>query len=162
MRNVACRRCGDAFTLMEVLIAMALLGLAVTAVTQAVTAGQMQMHEALHRARAVMLAEAMIEEVLSKPYGDPDAGLGSSADRENFAEIGHYHGFEQEPGDITDQSGVAYPEAYQPFTRSVVVATDTHNVAPFGQRDGLLVTVTVADERSGTWTVRRFVAEPSP
>ncbi len=40
----------NAFTLPEVLIAAVVLALAVIAVTQAVVAGQMQTHDALHRA----------------------------------------------------------------------------------------------------------------
>lgn len=151
-----------AFTLIEVLIALALLGAAVIAVTQAVTAGQMQSHAALHRAHATMLAEAMIEEILSKPYGDPQPPLGSSGPRGDFQEIGDYHGFEESPGEIADHAGRDYPEAFQSFTRIVTVEPQTRTVPLLGDRDGLLVTVTVADDRQGVWTVTRFVPEPGP
>lgn len=157
---IRCR--GRAFTLAEVTIALAVLGLAVVAVTQAVTAGQTQTHEALHRARAPALAEAMVEEVLSKAYGDT-FGAPVGVSRAEFTEIGHYHGFEESPDTepVSDQAGEAYPKPYESFTRQVTVTSETRDVPALGgAMAGLLIEVTISDARGSAWTIRRFVPEP--
>ena len=154
------------FTLAEVLIAAAVLAFAVVALTQAITAGQAQTYDALHRSRATGLAEAMVDEVLSKPYDDPDgeSDLGPDAnenERGEFDNADDYHNFNESAGNITDQASNAYPQAYQRFSRSVTISEQTVSIAPFGDRDGLMVQVTVTDQNGGSWTLNRFIPEMS-
>ena len=98
------------FTLIEALIASAVLSFVVAALTQAITAGQMHTHTALHAGRAVQLAEAMLEEVLSKPWSDPQGGSGLGPDdgeagRGDFDDIDDYHGFTEPAGSLSDATG---------------------------------------------------------
>src|SRR5262245_7814799 len=58
-------------TLAECLVALTILPLAVVGVAFSVTAGQQQSFEALRQERAATLAEALMEEILAKPYADP-------------------------------------------------------------------------------------------
>ncbi|MFW6060012.1 MAG: type IV pilus modification PilV family protein [Phycisphaeraceae bacterium] len=155
------------FTLPEVLIATAVLAIAVAALTQAIVAGQTQTYDAMHRGRAIALAEAMLEEVLSKRYEDadaPDAPLGpdtGETGRDDFDDIDDYHGFTETAGELSDHASATYPQMYQRFDRSVTVVSHQVDIAPFGERDGLMIEVRVRDERGETWTVNRFVPAPS-
>jgi len=155
------------FTLAEVLLASAILSFATLAIVQAVSAGQSQTLDALKRARANALAEALLEEVLSKPYADPDeAGAigpeGDEASRSDFDNVDDYHGYSEAAGELTDVNGSDYPEVYQRFARDVTTSYDTVNVAALGgSRDGLSITVTITDTTGRTWALSRFVPEPA-
>lgn len=155
------------FTLMEVMFAVMVLAFSVAALTQAVVSGQSHTYEALHVSRAVALAEAMIDEVLSKPYDDPegaltvgpDAGEGS---RDLFDNADDYDGFAEAAGAVQDQSGAVYPELYQKFSRAVTASYVTQNLPDLGgDHDGLSVTVTVTDQNGRTWSISRFIQEPA-
>ncbi|MEX0885755.1 MAG: prepilin-type N-terminal cleavage/methylation domain-containing protein [Phycisphaeraceae bacterium] len=135
------RRAG--FTLVEVLAASLILAVIVAALTQAVLAGQMHTHDALHQSRAAALAEATLERVLRVAYADVDA----------------YDGFSQSAGAIVDVTGEAYPAAYQVFSRTVSVQPETLGMAALGPQAGRRITVTVEDERGRTWRLTRFAAE---
>ena len=67
-------------TLMEVMFALLVLSFSVAALTQAVVSGQSHTYEAMHASRAISLAEKMIDEVLSKPYDDPDGDITAGPD----------------------------------------------------------------------------------
>lgn len=151
-------------TLVECLIASAILALAVVAVSQAIVAGQMQTVDALHRARALELAEALMDEVLRLPYADPD-GTGGEVGRANFDNLEDFDGFSEAPGAVNDAGGTAYDAPFQTFSRSVSVVPANGgsgiSVTGFGNPlPGLLVTVTVHDAAGVTWTVTRFRAQP--
>jgi len=164
MRKRVCREQG--FTLVEVLIASAILSFATLAIVQAVAAGQAQTLDALKRARADALAEVMLEEVLSKPYNDPegeatfgpDAG---EAGRADFDNIDDYHGYAEPAGALADHAGAAYPAGYQVFDRAVTVVAETNSVSDLGgAHTGVRVTVTVSEPNGRSWIVERFVPEP--
>ncbi len=137
-----CARRGG-FTLAEVLAASVILAVTVAAITQAILAGQMHTHDALHQARASSLAEATLERVL----------------RLDYAALEDYDGFAQAAGEIVDVAGETYPPAYQGLSRSVSIEAETLDAAPLGPRDGRRVTVTIQDERGRSWQLSRFVAE---
>ena len=165
-RSRRCLRQSRGFTLPEVLIAATVLAFAVAALTQAIVAGQVQTHDAMHRTRAILLAEAMLDEVLSKPYDDPDGETSPGPEdgeskRTQFDNVDDYHGFTEMTGRVTDHAGNAYPDAYDRFQRSVTVKEKTVKIEPFDDRKGMMVTVTVRDQRDGQWTVSRFVPEPA-
>lgn len=155
------------FTLAEVLIASAILSFATIAIVQAVTAGQANTLDALKRARADALAEVLLEEILSKPYIDPDGDSASGPDagesvRADFDAVDDYHGYLEEAGGLADHAGLAYPAAYQGFDRSVSVVAVTNNVVDLGgDHAGVQVTVTVSEPGGRTWVVERFVPEVS-
>ena len=134
---------GGGFTLAEVLAASVILAVTVVAITQAVLAGQMHTHDALHQARAASLAEATLERVL----------------RLDYAELEDYDGFEQAAGDIRDLADEVYPAHYQGFARRVSVEAETVSVPALGPREGRRVTVTIEDGDGRSWQLSRFVAE---
>lgn len=161
------KRSSRGFTLAEVLIASAILSFVTIVVVQAVTAGQASTLDALKRARADTLAEVLLEEILSKPYADPDeAGAigpeGDEASRSAFDNVDDYHGYSETAGALADAAGSTYPTSYQAFDRSVSVVAMTNNVADLGgDHTGVQVTVTVTEPAGRTWVVERFVPEPN-
>ena len=161
---IAHRTC--AFTLFEVLIAAAILSFATLAIVQAVTAGQAHTLDSLKRARADALAEVLLEEVLSKPYNDPDGDTAFGPDsgesaRADFDCVDDFHGYTESAGTLADHAGEAYPDAYQHFDRSVSVVAMTNDVIALGgDHDGVQVTVTVSEPGGRSWTVERFVPQP--
>lgn len=149
-----------AFTLAEVLLASAVLALATAAVVNAIVVAQTQTYEALHHARANALAEALIEEILARPYDDPDAADAETL-RTDFDDIDDYDQLAEPAGAVADISGQTYGGAYADFARTVAVANQQQSIAAFGDPvDGKTITVTITDSRGQTWTVTRFVPQP--
>ncbi|HRX83416.1 MAG TPA: hypothetical protein P5572_00190 [Phycisphaerae bacterium] len=147
-----------ALTLVESLMAAMVLLVVVVAVSQALLAGQMQVYDAAHRARAIELAEALMDEVLRLPYADADTD--NETTRATFDDLDDFDGY-SESGTLRDAAGTAYPSEYQVFTRTVAVSTTSKSVSGFGAAfDGLEVTVTVSDGTGLTWTLQEFVPEP--
>lgn len=151
---------------MEVMFALLVLSFSVAALTQAVVSGQSHTYQAMHASRAIALAEAMIDEVLSKPYDDPDGDLTAGpddgeTDRSLFDCADDYDGYTEAVGAVRDQTLTAYPELYQQFGRSVTCDYTTESLPELGgDHDGLTVTVTVTDAGGDSWTVSRFIQEP--
>jgi len=154
-------RCG--LSLVECLLAVAILGFAVVAVSQAVVAGHMQTADALHRARAMELAEALMEEVLRLAYTDPD-GLGEVG-RANYDDLLDFNGFSEAAGSVTSREGATLAAPFQVFSRSVSVVSANGGAGISvtglgGPIPGLTITVTVTDETGATWVLTRFRAQP--
>ena len=150
-------------SLVECLLATAILGFAVIALSQAVVAGHMQTADALHRARAMELGEALMEEVLRLAYTDPD-GPGEVG-RGNFDNLQDFDGFSETAGTLTAADGTTLGAPFQGFARSVSVAPANAgsgiSVTGFGSPLlGLTVTVTVTDVAGTTWVLTRFRAQP--
>lgn len=170
--KVRFRRPGGGFTLLEVMIASGILSFATLGLVQAVSSGQSQTLDALRRARGTALADAMLEEVLARPYADPqgDTGFGpdtGEAARAAYDNLDDYHGYTEAAGSIADAAAGAYPTAYQRYSRSVTVVAETIDLPTLGgARAGVRITVTVTEaaDTSGadtgrSWTVSRFVPE---
>lgn len=155
------------FTLMEVMFAVLVLSFSVAALTQAVVSAQSHTYEAMHASRAITLAEAMIDEILSKPYEDPEGDItvgpdAGEATRVLFDNADDYDGYTEPAGAVMDQSLALYPELYQRFSRSVTATYVTESLPDLGgDHEGLSVTVTVTDVRGLTWSVTRFIQEPA-
>ncbi len=154
------------FTLPEVLIASAILAYAVAAITYAISTGHAQTYNALHELRALSLAESLMEEIVAKPYvdpqgagavGGPDEGEASRADFDNCDD---YHGFTETIGNLHDAQGAAYPAAFAPYSRSVTAVYENLSFTALGETiAGLTVTVTVTDDHGRSWQAARFIAE---
>lgn len=157
------------FTLMECLLATVVLSLIVLAVVEAVLAGQMGQYEALNTMRAASLGESLMEEVLSRPYADPEGATAPGADagededdRTTFDNIDDYHGFGESPQALRDAAGELLPTELQGFSRSVTVAYGS--VTPpgiGGPVSGVTITVRVEARTGRGWSFERFVAEPT-
>ena len=141
------------------------LAVVVTGITQMLQAGLQQSDEAIQIARASALAEAMVEEVLSRPLTDPDGHVAVGPDagersRRDFDAADDFDGLTQAVGEVTDAAGESYGGSYARFGRSVKaqwIDLDTL----LGENRGLQVTVTVTDTRGRQWSIRRFVPESS-
>ncbi len=154
------------FTLTEVMIASAILAFAVIAITQLIVAGQTQSIEALHHRRGQSLAEALMDEILALPYTDPqgDTTIGPDAgerNRNEFDNIDDYHGFNEEAGAICDAHGQPYGGQFDRFRRTVTVEPYMQPLTGSAPIAGLRIIVTVTDERGLSWTITRFVPEPT-
>lgn len=155
------------FTLAEVLIASAILSFVTLGIVQAVSAGQARTLDALKRARAQALAEIMLEEVLAKPYADPEGATTFGPDsgessRTDFDNIDDYHGYLESAGTLADHAGSLYPLDYQSLSRSVSVVAVTNSVLDLGgDHTGVQVTVSVNEPGGRVWSVERFVPEPN-
>lgn len=161
------RRRLRALTLLEGLIASVILAMVVVAVSQAVLAAQMQTADGVHRARAIELAEAMMDEIVRLPYDDPNGASNPGPESGELARTGwdnldDYHGLTESAGTVKDSAGLAYGSTYADFSRSVTVVADSENVPEFGGTiSGVRITVTVTDSRSASWSVEQFCPEPS-
>lgn len=155
------------FTLAEVLIAAAILSFVTLGIVQAVSAGQARTLDALKRSRAQALAEVLLEEILSKPYADPEgaAALGpdsGEATRADFDNVDDYHGYLESAGSLADHAGALYSTPYQSLSRSVSIAAVTNSVSALGgDHSGLQITVSVNEPGGRVWSVERFVPEPN-
>jgi hypothetical protein len=131
----------------------------VLAVSQALNAGQMQAYDAAHRARAIELAEALMDEIVRLSYAD--SGVDDETTRATFDDIDDFHNF-SETGVLRDAADAAYPAAYQVFERSVTVTAASQAVAGIGPAiEGLNITVTVMDGTGLAWTLQQFIPEPA-
>jgi len=106
-----------AFTLLEALLAAAILAIAITAVTLPFTAGMRCQTIEARQTLGVSLAEELMEEILRRPFeepgdGDddpesvadfgPDAGESSRSD---YTALDDYHGYTEAAGSILDPEG---------------------------------------------------------
>lgn len=136
-----------AFTLLESLIASAVLSLIVLAVGAAVTAGQQASYEARNAVLAAMAGDDLLSDLASQPYGD----------------LEDYHLFEQPIGSITTLAGRPYPASYGALGRSVVIEEVVLEEPETRARiRGRRIVVNVFDARRIVSTVETFVPEPAP
>lgn len=149
-------------------MASAVLAFVIAALVQAVSAGQMQAADALEDLRGLTLAESLMEEVLAKPYYDPDGASSAGPEsgessRTLYDNSDDFNNFSEAAGAIADATGSAYPQAYQLFTRRVTCAYTTATITGLDTSvPGLTVTVVVTSTLDGkTWTITRFRPEPS-
>lgn len=155
------------FTLVEALIALAILETAVLAVVYTMTAGAKQTVAGDQVWRAGWLAEDLMEEIVCLDYADQvsptsfgtEAGESARAD---FDDIDDYNGFAESTGKLTRLSGGAYADEFQIFSRSVSVVNTTQTLTDIGvDVYGRTVTITVTKPSGETWQLQRFVANPS-
>ena len=113
------------FTFIEALLASAILLMAITAITMpfstAANTEQIQMRQTM----AVGLAGELMEEILSKPFADPDGASSTGPEtgeavRGGFDNMDDYDGYEEGPGELVDLEGnlVDDPVAQQ-LSRSI-------------------------------------------
>jgi len=115
------------FSLTEALIGITLLAVCVFAITMPFTVGAGIEQEDARRSLASMLASEMMEEILAKPFDDPQGGgsagpeAGESS-RSNFDNIDDYDGYSESAGAIADMAGTALTEpAATDLSRHVTV-----------------------------------------
>jgi type II secretory pathway pseudopilin PulG len=158
------RAARSGFTLVEVVFSALVLTLSVVAMTQAVVAGHQANMQAVRDLHAMALAEAMLEEVVSKATVDPETGTPGGPEersRSQYDDQDDYDGYTEALGAVADAASVAYGPPYDVFTRTVVVEPESISGLS-GNPRGYTVTVVVADNKGQTWSVSRFVSEGTP
>ncbi len=140
----------------------------VVAVTQTILAGQTQSRDALVEDRAIALGEALLEEIMTQPYVDPDGDttLGpdtaeDSNDRSTFDAIDDFHSYAEAATALVDAGGTAYPELFQIFSRSVAITQGDVTVSGFADpQPAMTVVITVQEGNGRSWTITRVIPEP--
>ncbi|MFW5652438.1 MAG: type IV pilus modification PilV family protein [Planctomycetota bacterium] len=141
------RRSRRAFTLIEALVASAVLLLTVLATSMALWSGQRQGAFSQDAVQGALAAAALMEEILAVEY----------------AAMSSYDGQIEPVGELVTSTGRAYPATYYRIGRSVTVESMTHEFGELRVRiDGLQITVRTFDV-AGTElsTLSRFVPEPN-
>jgi MSHA pilin protein MshD len=153
-------------TLLETMLAAAILAIAATAAAIPFAAGLQQTQEALRLEQAGVLAEALMAEIIAHPFDDPNAAgvytLGPEAGETNrtlFDNIDDYHGYSEASGGAVDLSGSAIGS---PGANGLWRSVTVQYTSVSGQATGLgnvfaLVTVTVTDGSPSTYVLKRLV-----
>lgn len=154
-------------TIVEAVMATVILAFAVTAVAAALMAGAQQSYEAVDTRLANEAAQALMEEILTLPYEDPQGAStpgpeAGESTRSAYDNVDDYHGFAESAGALIDATGTAYPAEYAALSRSVTVTVTSLQPAGFGSPiSGLTITVSVQLGPRTLAQVVRFVAAPA-
>ncbi len=135
------------FTLLEAMMASAILLAAVVGVMGAITSGQQHAYEAQQRVLASLAAEALLERIVSESY---DALPG-------------WNGHLESVGSMVDHDGQPLPESFIMLGRDVEVTTSLETIADLGiQIRGRTVAVRALNPNGRVMAdLRQFVPEPA-
>ncbi|MBS3735094.1 MAG: prepilin-type N-terminal cleavage/methylation domain-containing protein [Phycisphaerae bacterium] len=152
------------FTLAEALLAAAVLAITVGAVTLPFSAAARNGRVQARRSLATALAEELMEEVLAKPFLDPDEPGAPGPDageagREDFDNIDDYHGYAESDGDVVWSTGDAVTDdAADGLSRTVAAEYVYVTGQDMGQDPTFIrVTVSVDWRDETTVTLTRLV-----
>ncbi len=128
LRGAAGETARGGFTLVEALIAAAVLAIVSASAVLPFLAGVQQVGEAAELEEAVALGQAMMEEVLARPFFHPEereAAPGAEAgetQRDQFTIIDDFHGFTESVGQLSSFEGTLIEEkSAAGFRRTVTV-----------------------------------------
>lgn len=118
------------FTLIEALVASVILGFAITAIAAALMAGARQNSASVQYTVAVNLAQSLLDEILARPFSDPQApssfSLGPDTGefaRERFDNVDDYDGYAEPSGGLKSPNGTVLDDpTLTGFSRSVSAA----------------------------------------
>lgn len=110
------------FTLLEALLAAVVLAIVVGAVIIPFSAGAANTAQDARTTLAVNLAQDLMEEILAKPFNDPDGTEVGETGRSTWDDMDDYHGYSESEGTIAGFDGVTVDDpASLALTRSAVV-----------------------------------------
>lgn len=156
-RNIVSTRHSRGFSFIELVISVVVIGIAVTGVLLVFTQTVGSSGDPLVRQQGLAIAEAYLEEVISKHYDDPD-GIDGEGARAAFDDIDDYNGLNEAP---TRGTGAAVPELAA-YTVNVTVGGAT-SIGPGGnQAVARLVTVTVSHSGATVITLSGFRTDYQP
>jgi len=105
----------EGFTLAEALLAAAVLSMTVAAILIPFTVAAVNQHADARITTATLLAEEIMEEILAKPFHDPNGPSlpgpeAGELSRSQFDNIDDYHGYAEAEGNIVSSGGVVCDE----------------------------------------------------
>jgi hypothetical protein len=140
------------------MVALAIIGGAFLAVVSTASVGHKHLYAADVEFRAVRVARDLMEEIVAKPYSDPDVPdvFGrepADTARTLFNDVNDYNGLTETAGQLRDMTGTLYPTDHQGMSREAAVTPVAHAVVGLGSVvSGVTVTVTVREQPKGkTW-----------
>ncbi len=116
------------FSLAEAMMATVVLGIAAAGVLLPFTSGARVRAEGLRRTLAAKLAGDLMEQIVSKPFHDPDGSSydynrGPDAGESTFADFDNlddFDGYAEPAGQVKDASGAVFTDSnYARFSRDV-------------------------------------------
>lgn len=128
-------------TFVELVISLVVISIAVTGILLAYTTTVRRSADPMVREQALAVAEAYMDEIVSRHFHDPDGADGEGA-RANFDDVDDYNGLSGQPS-RPDGTAMGLPD----YNVSVAVGADTLNGV--GAPNVLRVDVTVTHTPSG-------------
>ena len=112
----------NGFTLIEALLASVVLAMVVGAVIMPFSTGAANTAQNARSTLAVHLAQDLMEEILAKPFSDPDGSEAGETGRSSWDDMDDYDGYSEATGAIAGFDGVTVndPSAVA-LTRSATV-----------------------------------------
>jgi MSHA pilin protein MshD len=164
MRTKRTSRRRRGFSLLEGLLASAVLAFASAALLLPFSVGAANNALVVDQAAAVNLSEALMEEILAKPFYDPNSatrvGPETGESRTSFDNIDDYGGYTETAGNMTDAAGARIADpSLQSFYRTVTVtyvAWPGQNIAATGPT-AIRVVVQVRANGQTVFTLTRLV-----
>ncbi len=127
MHQASQSRTRRGFTLVESLLAATLLAATVAAISMPFTAAARNQQVDARRTVATSLANDLVEEIISRPFDDPDGSSSPGPEtgesgRSAFDNIDDYDGYSEAAGEIVDDQGLSIsdPAAFDLARRASV------------------------------------------
>lgn len=129
---------GRGFTLVEMIIAMVIIGVALAGVLSVLSRASVASADPMVVKQMSAIAEGMMDEIQLKPFSAPGAAP-SQCDRTGFDGIGDYNGYEQDACAVNGDPG---PAGYR-VKVAVTVGAGALTAAGIPANDTATITVTV-------------------
>ena len=115
------RRRTQAFTLVETVMSILIIGVVVVAALNTVGASKMAQFRHTSNSRGMLLAQDLMTEILQHPYWDPvaEGGMGvegaeaDTGNRSLFNDVDDYHGWAASPPQHRDGSAITWAGGYR-------------------------------------------------
>jgi prepilin-type N-terminal cleavage/methylation domain-containing protein len=163
--NIGCR----GFTLAEAMMAVVVLSIAAAGVLLPFSSGAVVRAEGMRRTLSAKLASDLIEQIVVKPFRDPDGStydynLGPDEGETTFGEFDNlddFHGYSEPQGQVKDAGGTVFTDSnYSNFSRSVsceyvYVPQESRTTSP----KYILITVRVQYNGKQMASISRLISE---
>ena len=161
------RRRRRAMTLIESMVATAILAGVTLVASLTLTSGAQNTARADNSSRAARIARDLIEEIRSKAYQEPVQTplFGPEPGETNrflYNDMDDYNGWKENAGSLQTATGEYYPAADQHFSRSVTVADVSQTISDLGMSmPGRTVTIIVKHQSGEQWQFVQFFPKPN-
>jgi prepilin-type N-terminal cleavage/methylation domain-containing protein len=159
----------QAFTLIEAMLAVVLLSIAAAGILLPFAGGAALQAEGINKTLAASLAGDLLDQVVSKPFHDPDGSTFYNPGPESgeavpggFDNIDDYNGYTEAQGQLKDSVGNFYTDLNYAFFSRTVLCEYKHQIQQNGLAPECFIKVTVIVYRNGIEAARvvRLVSEP--